>query len=117
MTQNTKRQWLRDNPSATFAEYAEATGGNRQSYHNNRYTIKNEVNKPVKVRKYKRRKSEKVVAAYRRRPRGSVSELEASNESVVAKLHAENQELKHQIIGFRAVISYLENQVGLRDSQ
>lgn len=29
----------------------------------------------------------------------------------------ENENLRHQIIGFRAVISYLENQVGLRNSQ
>lgn len=29
----------------------------------------------------------------------------------------EIEKLQHQIIGFRAVISYLENQVGLRNSQ
>ena len=29
----------------------------------------------------------------------------------------ENVNMRHQIIGFRAVISYLENQLGIKDSQ
>lgn len=32
-------------------------------------------------------------------------------------LLSDNENLRHQIVGFRAVISYLENQVGLRNSQ
>jgi len=38
-------------------------------------------------------------------------------EDRVESLNIEIANLKHQIIGFRAVISYLENLAGIKDSQ
>jgi hypothetical protein len=38
-------------------------------------------------------------------------------EETISFLRQENQELKHQIVGFRAVISYLEDLAGIRNSQ
>lgn len=35
----------------------------------------------------------------------------------IEELEAKNQNLEHQIIGFRSVISYLENMAGVRNSQ
>ena len=36
---------------------------------------------------------------------------------IIERKELENINMRHQIIGFRAVISYLENQLGIKDSQ
>ena len=57
----------------------------------------------------------------RGRPRKEVSKDSEPIQNVLmkdnAKLIHEIAELNHQIIGFRAVISYLENQLKLEPSQ
>jgi hypothetical protein len=117
----TKIQWMRVNPNATYEEYFKATGGNRQSYHSNKWMVKNsKKDKPVVVKEHKRRDAPKV-KAHRRGPRGA-SEIIAFSEiellkDVVESIRRDNQELKHQIVGFRAVISYLEDLAGIRNSQ
>jgi hypothetical protein len=66
----------------------------------------------------KPRKSKTVrVKAHRRHPAGTApADLIIANGKVV-KLESEIANLKHQIVGFRAVISYLEDLSGLRNSQ
>jgi hypothetical protein len=38
-------------------------------------------------------------------------------QEIIDRKELENVNMRHQIIGFRAVISYLENQLGIKDSQ
>jgi hypothetical protein len=38
-------------------------------------------------------------------------------QAIIDRQQIENVNMRHQIIGFRAVISYLENQLGIKDSQ
>ena len=114
-----KIDFIRKNPDATYEEFFKATGGSKQNYYSNKWLLKNRP-KPVKVREHKRRDAPKV-KAHQRGPRGA-SEVIAFSEIEVLKdvnesIRRENQELKHQIVGFRAVISYLEDLAGIRISQ
>jgi hypothetical protein len=112
--------FLRANPNATYEEFFKETGGSKQNYHSNKWLIK----KSVKPKKTKKTVS---VKAHRRHPAGSAPALEmllASNSvqiktmaQTIDEVRIENEDLKHQIIGFRAVISYLEDMAGLRSSQ
>lgn len=105
--------FLRENPEATYEEFFNATGGSRQSYHSNRWITGKEVKGAVKTRKSKTVR----VKAHGRHPAGTApADLIIANNKVV-KLQSEIDNLKHQIVGFRAVISYLENLAGLRHSQ
>ena len=38
-------------------------------------------------------------------------------QEIIDRKELENVNMRHQIIGFRAVISYLENQLGIKGSQ
>ena len=38
-------------------------------------------------------------------------------QEIIDRKELENVNMRQQIIGFRAVISYLENQLGIKDSQ
>lgn len=118
MKKVSKIGFLRENPNATYEEFFKATGGSKQNYHSNKWLIskgKKTVSKTVKVK------------AHRRHPAGlspAVEMIMASNTvqinemvQTIEALQAENQDLKHQIVGFRAVISYLEDLSGLRNSQ
>lgn len=105
--------FLRNNPSATYEEFFKATGGSKQNYHSNKWLIGREVKGASKQRKSKSVK----VKAHRRHPAGTApADLIIANGKVV-KLQSEIDNLKHQIVGFRAVISYLEDLAGLRNSQ
>jgi hypothetical protein len=105
-------KFMRGNPSATFEEFFKATNGRKQDWYSARYILKKEKNaekipkvKTVKVKSYKR---------------ASPSETTYDAVAVYNKLlelQKENADLKHQIVGFRSVISYLENLSGLRNSQ
>ncbi len=112
---NSKLGFIRENPNATYEEFFKATGGTKKNYSMNKWLLKKDVKQ---VAKPKPRKSKTVrVKAHRRHPAGTApADLIIANGKVV-KLQSEIENLKYQIIGFRAVISYLENQVGLRDSQ
>lgn len=98
---------LRDNPSMTFEEWNKKTGGSKNLYGVYKATLKRAATKPAvkKARKTRQVKKEKMVLA--------IQSLPSPNQ----KFHDEIADLKHQIVGFRAVISYLENQLGLRGSQ
>ena len=101
--------FLRENPDATYEEFFKATGGSKQNYHSNKWIIKKAV-KPGKTMTVK-------VKAHRRHPAGTApADLIIANGKLV-KLQSEIDNLKHQIVGFRAVISYLEDLAGLRNSQ
>jgi hypothetical protein len=105
--------FLRENPDATYEEFFKATGGSKQNYHSNRWLIGKEVKGASKPRKTMTVK----VKAHRRHPAGTApADLIIANGKVV-KLQSEIDNLKHQIVGFRAVISYLEDLAGLRNSQ
>ena len=103
--------FLRENPDATYEEFFKATGGSKQNYHSNKWIIKKAVKgKSGKTMTVK-------VKAHRRHPAGTApADLIIANGKVV-KLESEIANLKHQIVGFRAVISYLEDLAGLRNSQ
>lgn len=105
--------FLRENPSATYEEFFKATGGSKQNYHSNKWLIGKEVKGASKPRKSKTVK----VKAHSRHPAGTApADLIIANGKLV-KLQSEIENLKHQIVGFRAVISYLEDLAGLRNSQ
>jgi hypothetical protein len=112
---NSKLGFIRENPNATYEEFFKATGGTKKNYSMNKWLLKKDVKQ---VAKPKPRKAKTVrVKAHRRHPAGNApADLIIANGKVV-KLQSEIENLKYQIIGFRAVISYLENQAGLRDSQ
>jgi hypothetical protein len=113
-----KIDFIRKNPDATYEEFFKATGGSKQNYYSNKWLLKKQP-KPVKVREHKRRDAPKV-KAHQRGPRGAsemVFAREKDLEETISFLRQENQELKHQIVGFRAVISYLEDLAGIRNSQ
>jgi hypothetical protein len=108
--------FLRENPTATYEEFFKATGGSKQNYHSNKWIIGKEVKGAVKTRKPRKTMSVKV-KAHRRHPAGTApADLVIANGKVSA-LEKEISNLKHQIVGFRAVISYLEDLSGLRNSQ
>lgn len=110
---NSKLGFIRANPNATYDEFFKATGGTKQNYHTNKWLIGREVKGASKPRKSKTVK----VKAHRRHPAGTApADLIIANGKVV-KLQSEIDNLKHQIVGFRAVISYLEDLAGLRNSQ
>lgn len=105
-------KFLRNNPNATFEEFFAATNGRKQDWYSARYILKKEKDgkaipkvKTVKVKSYERALPNEttydVIAGYNK----------------LLELQKENADLKHQIIGFRSVISYLENLSGLRNSQ
>ena len=104
--------FLRENPEATYEEFYNATGGTRQNYHSNKWLIsKGRKKKPAKAKTVR-------VKAHRRHPANTAPEVAAFlSEQRVNTLVKENQELRHQIVGFRAVISYLEDLAGIRISQ
>lgn len=119
MAKVSKIGFIRKNPEATYEEYFKATGGSKQNYYSNKWMIKKSEKKPVKVREHKRKNVPKV-KAHERGPRGAsdmVFAREKDLEGTISLLRQENQELKHQIVGFRAVISYLEDLAGIRISQ
>jgi len=89
---------LRNNPSMTFEEWNKKTGGSKNLYRVYKATLKRA--KPA-VKKVRQVKKETMVIPSLPPP----------------KLRDEIADLRHQIVGFRAVISYLENQLGLRNSQ
>lgn len=106
--------FLRDNPNATYEEYFKATGGSRQNYHSNKWILK----KGRKAKKPVPKTMTVKVKAHRRNPANREISAELLEAHIQIKnLTAENQNLKHQIIGFRAVVSYLEDMAGIRNSQ
>jgi hypothetical protein len=112
---NSKLGFIRDNPNATYDEFFKATGGTKKNYSMNKWLIKKDV-KVVAKPKLRKAKTVKV-KAHRRHPAGTApADLIIANGKVV-KLEGEIANLKHQIVGFRAVISYLEDLSGLRNSQ
>ena len=94
--------FMKANPSASYEEYFKATGGSKQSWYSIRYLMKKR--KP---------KAEKKAKAE------TLPGLPAITKSdyKIAAMELEIASLKHEIIGFRAVISYLENMAGVRSSQ
>lgn len=104
--------FMRRNPTATYEEFRDAVGGTRSSYYVARWAANKKTIKP--------KKSEMTVKvkAHRRRPHGTVeADMIAEGKLRIIQLEQEVAELKHQIVGFRAVISYLENLADLRSSQ
>lgn len=97
--------FIRSNPDCSFEEYQKATGGTRQSYYCNRWVASN--NKEKRVKKY---------AAPAKKDL-SATKATSSTGNLVEKLENEIVRLNLQIVGFRAVISYLEKQSGLKDTQ
>lgn len=88
------RAFVRSNPNATTAEICEAVDVKPQDIHN--YT-------------YKLKKSFDLLPAIEDRGVPVIR-----NELIM--LHREVDSLKHQIVGYQAVISYLENQLGMKST-
>jgi transposase len=66
-----------------------------------------------------KRRAPKMVLSYDKLPADAINRMTArvQMEDKVEALNVEIANLKHQIIGFRAVISYLEDLAGVRNSQ
>jgi hypothetical protein len=90
--------FMKANPDASYEEYFKATGGTKQSWYSVKYMMK-------------RRSSKKTKQTLPNHPHISKADYR------IAQMELEIANLKHQIVGFRSVISYLENLAGVRSSQ
>ena len=105
-------KFMRSNPNATFEEFFKATNGRKQDWYSARYILKKESGgKPIP-----KKKTVKVKSYERASPSETTYDAVAVYNRLL-ELQKENSDLKHQIIGFRSVVSYLENLAGLRNSQ
>ena len=90
------RAFVKSNPGATTADICAAVNVQPQDIHNYNHQSK-------------------------RKPKPLV-EVEVEDRGVpiirheVIMLHREVESLKHQIVGYQAVISYLENQLGMKST-
>ena len=88
------RAFVRSNPNATTAEICEAVDVKPQDVHNFTYKLKRSFDLPPAI-------EDRGVPVIR---------------SELIMLHREVDSLKHQIVGYQAVISYLENQLGMKST-
>lgn len=86
------RAFVRSNPNATTAEICAAVDVKPQDVHNFTYKLKQILLPTIEDR--------------------GVSIIRHE----VIMLHREVDSLKHQIVGYQAVISYLENQLGMKST-
>ena len=86
------RAFVRSNPSATTAEICAAVDVKPQDVHNFTYKLKKILLPAIEDRGVPIIRHE------------------------VVMLHREVDSLKHQIVGYQAVISYLENQLGMKST-
>jgi hypothetical protein len=77
--------------------------------------IKRKVGRPKGSKNTKKRKEEKAVLKLAEI--GSVVAKEHRLNNTIDHLNADIANLKHQIVGYKALISYLEFQLGLKGSQ
>lgn len=102
------RKYSADNPAATAAEIAKALGTKVQYVHTVWYLDRKKKN--VKRKIGRPRKVEKVFEPARLLPLDPLSPIGPTASERIKKLERE-------VIQFRTVISYLEHQLGLKDSQ
>jgi hypothetical protein len=88
------RAFVKSNPVATTAEICEAVNVKPQDIHNYRHQSKRKPKPLVEI-------EDRGVPIIRHE---------------VIMLHREVESLKHQIVGYQAVISYLENQLGMKST-
>lgn len=88
------RAFVKSNPGATTAEICEAVDVKPQDIHNFNYQTKRKPMPLVEI-------EDRGVPVIR-------------HELIM--LHQEVDSLKHQIVGYQAVISYLENQLGMKST-
>lgn len=127
-----KIQYLRDNPNATFAEYFDATGGNKLSYQQNKYKIKTQKEKAVNILeniKPKKTHKEKVKEAWETNLKSKDKQITLLTNEVKSvrnaadEFHKENKalnalvlKLENDIKMYIAIISYLEHKLGFEDA-
>lgn len=96
--------YLRNNPNASKEEFIAATGGTKQNWYQARHDLK--LTKPAAK-----------VAKKKPINLGAVSGTRPSKESVVVhRLHQQIVQLEAINNSLRVVISYLETQLGLKQS-
>ena len=88
------RAFVKSNPNATTAEICAAVNVKPQDVHNYTYTRKHAIDLLPAI-------EDRGVPVIR-------------HELIM--LHREVDNLKHQIVGYQAVISYLENQLGMKST-
>lgn len=111
------RAILKSNPTITAKQVAEMIGCKPQAVHSVRYLDQRKLRKAgtptKKVRKIRITKTQANLAKRLKVPLTAYAKELAgfdTRSDIIA-------DLRHQIVGFRAVISYLENQLGLKNSQ
>ena len=110
-------QYLMTNPNATFDEFAKETGGSKQQWYSTKYEIK----RKERVAKAKNDKKKAEAKQARIEKKGKLIDLgpiggaeQKSNQ--ITNLHRQIISLESDIRGYRIVISYLEHQLGLKQS-
>jgi hypothetical protein len=88
------RAFVKSNPNATTAEICEAVNVKPQDVHNFTYKLKRSFDLLPAI-------EDRGVPIIRHE---------------VIMLHREVENLKHQMVGYQAVISYLENQLGMKST-
>jgi hypothetical protein len=115
-------KFMNNFPDSTYKEFLAATGGSKQSWYDCRFTLRKagKLEKFTKKSPDEKSPAKKKTVKVKSYKRAAPNETEYDHVSVYNKLielQKENAELRHQIVGFRSVISYLENLAGLRNSQ
>jgi predicted transcriptional regulator len=111
------RALIKEQPHMTAKQIAEVVGCRPQAVHSVKYLDKRNLRKSgtptKKVRKIRITKTQANLAKRLKVPLTAYAKELAgfdTRSDIIA-------DLRHQIVGFRAVISYLENQLGLKNSQ
>lgn len=116
------RALIKEQPHMTAKQIAEVVGCRPQAVHSVKYLDKRKVRKsgtPVK----KRGRPAKKVIRISKTEANLAKRLKVPVVAYAKELAGIDTrsdiiaDLRHQIVGFRAVISYLENQLGLKNSQ
>ena len=103
MNKMTAREYLKLNPKATYEEFFEATGLKRIKYYQGRYYLG--LTKKMTTKKETPNKKPEVLQV--------TGTKEPSEKSI---LHKRMYALENEIRGLRVLVSYLEHQLGLKQS-
>jgi len=108
------RALIKEQPHMTAKQIAEVVGCRPQAVHSVKYLDQRKLRKAGKpTKKIRITKTQANLAKRLKVPLDAYAKELAgfdTRSDVIA-------DLRHQIVGFRAVISYLENQLGLKNSQ
>lgn len=107
---NKVREYCKANPNASAKEVAKAVGTTVQYFYTVQYLDRKGKKSTAKRKIGRSRKVEKVFEPARLLP---IDPLRPLGPSALERI----QKLERQVIQFRTVISYLEHQLGLKDSQ